>query len=89
MLNRLYVLVARRAPAWCLSPPLHTTLKRAALVGRTGRIPCFYRELVPSVVAVLRGWSATLIVVPSYRQPLAADHALWAAITAPLPPARS
>jgi hypothetical protein len=58
------------------------------LVDRAERIPCFYRELVPSVVAVLRGWGATLIVVPSYRQPLAADQALWAAITAPLPPAR-
>lgn len=43
------------------------------LLDRHGRIPCFHQEVLPLVVAVLRGWGATLLVVhpcPTAEHPL-------------------
>lgn len=46
-----------------------------------GQIPYFHRELLPLVVAILRGWGATLVVIPPPRAEEHLVQQLWATLT--------
>ncbi len=48
-----------------------------------GRLPRFHRELLPLVVAVLRGWGALLLVIPPPRAEECLVRQLWATLTQP------
>lgn len=54
-----------------------------ALLDEHGRIPIFHQELLPLVVAVLRGWGATLLILPPPRTDLVRVQAQWSALSQP------
>jgi len=42
----------------------HYAAPCAVLCDASGRISCFYQEVLPLVIAVLRGWGVTILVIP-------------------------
>lgn len=85
--------VSKRQPAACfdLRPgggPEFERFPYVPLFDRHGRIPRFHQEILPLVVAVLRGWGTTLLIVhpyPTAQRPLGGivDHAQaqWTTLT--------